>query len=428
MKRIFLILALLPLSAVVVFPTNWAMAAMSERQQQIYNDGIGYFVECSGRATGDCPRLAEIRQRMVQGLSSENKLKIYKAVLAEGSTSEARVMAHMEALLNRAAARWTRPNLQENLIAEILISPFYYAALHMDFSNGFGLDINRYMDTFDSAWEKVISGSNITHAATDNASLGVIENQPRSLVICGMKGEDKECKTNAYGLDNWPAGVEAGVEYFAKNNGRVWSDQMALECRTAQSNSSGNCGTGSNALGDFMNDGSWIYYNQISKAYNQNANDYTEPPGHREGCMTYAVTMAMANLLGDKGITPESIYNEQNPKWFAYSIYNAMNFINLGRHQVSAVMIDRNQIDTYLSRGAIIVHGVSGISQANSNGHVIRDWDGFGHYFVIRGKDGNGMYKVADSASPHLLSDYWPESIIKNIPGSTGFIMAVTRR
>jgi beta-lactamase class A len=201
------------------------------------------------------------------------------------------------------------------------------------------------------------------------------------------------------------------------------------------------CDNSASSNSDFMNDDSWIYYNQGNSGVDRNANSYdkfwygSDSRGNDiycagagcGGCMTFTVTMAIANLLGDKNITPKSVYDEQPIKYFDFYISNAKDYVNNSSHGLSAKMITRDEIDSYLDQGAIIVHGVSGISGANSAGHVIRDWGGQGHYVVIRGKNSDGMYKIADPANYTTLTDLWPEDIIKNIPGSTGYIMAVQK-
>ncbi|GHU07591.1 hypothetical protein FACS189431_2400 [Alphaproteobacteria bacterium] len=183
--------------------------------------------------------------------------------------------------------------------------------------------------------------------------------------------------------------------------------------------------------GDFLDDDKFIYYNQIDSGLDRNANPYDKIPYNNRscpgygcgGCMTFSVTMAVANLLGDKNITPKTVYDEQTTKYFGLQITNAIEYINSSSHGLSATMIDRNEIDSYLGQGAIIVHGVKGSTPPNSAGHVIKG----DHYVVIRGKNSDGMYKVADPANSYSFTDLWPESIIKNIPGADGFIVAVKK-
>lgn len=191
--------------------------------------------------SSSCVELSKIRQEMTLGLSSSDRDYIYKTALSEGAdpgspAGVARVQAHYEAFLNRAASKHHR-----NIQAAISVIPDYYqdfCASKRDCSG----NLERYRGILDDIWRDVINGSNLVYGATDNASMHVAAQHPKAHVVCGMGPTDTECKKDDYNIPEWPENgggntVEL-VEYFFINNSTEEFNEIAAKCSSGGTSSS----------------------------------------------------------------------------------------------------------------------------------------------------------------------------------------------
>lgn len=265
-RRVFLLITsfLLVISAVIV-PINAVGAyVLPGELKTILNKGIDRLdpelcVTSSGGA-GSCAALAEIRQEMTAGLSDSDKVLIYKSYLTEtgvnpdSEAGKAKAQAHIEEVLNRAAARF-RSDIQKELYYIQNAPPGYYQDFCSTSASWKNCDarVTQYRTELDAIWEKVIKGSNIVHGATDNASAGVAYGS-RASVICGMSSEDTECKTDDYNVQTKFAGgqsdVISGVEYFFDNNSSDTFREIAAGCNEPSSSGSSSTSTSNSAYVD----------------------------------------------------------------------------------------------------------------------------------------------------------------------------------
>jgi hypothetical protein len=184
---------------------------------------------------GSCAKLAEIRQEMVKDLTDLELKQIFTYPRYESDGDELHVIAQFEELLNRAYSNRNSGTASQKLKHELSAYYHYYAHFNCgggrcnegDLHNGAPSDKKEY---YDSAWAKVLGGSDVTHGATDNASVGLAASKSKETFICGIKNGDTACERDKYRGSDGRATGEAGVEFFFNNNGAGFNEFYKENC------------------------------------------------------------------------------------------------------------------------------------------------------------------------------------------------------
>ena len=195
---------------------------------------------------------------------------------------------------------------------------------------------------------------------------------------------------------------EATRFYSDKFERGVWSDRRLKGAQIAlalfgNGNTNNNCVV-ENSGGDFMDDSTWIYYNQTEIS----SPSYDFPTC---GCGPTSAAMIIANMTGNRGVTPQSIID--SGVWplhegcaTAGSNGIGVYLTNNPEYGLTGSETSVGQIESELDNGALIWLSISArfLSATVESESDIEHRPG-GHFVVIRGMVDANHYKVSDPSS-----------------------------
>ncbi|MCL2173836.1 C39 family peptidase [Candidatus Saccharibacteria bacterium] len=392
MKKKFLIFISLVFLLAAMPLDVWAM---STRQKQVLNSGIPYYNvdSCGGGsvAPGSCAALAAVRQEIAATMSDADKVNLYKRVSVENASSDAHKKAMMETIFNRTLS-WNMGSIQCVVAANDDNSDCSgkNAAGYWGSSWPSGLPGDRA--DWDRIFDEVVGGSNFTNFADGNASYATSPANWNERFVnatgCALPSGKDTCEPMPTSIGE----VKTGVEYYMRHasQSQRW-DKLIEDCGASGGASSMTSSCVSEAAGNFLDDRTWIYYNQC-----ETEREIMSWDACSTGCLPTSVAMIIANLMKDSTLTPKAINDETGGRLRDISVTStdvAVAFITSFRPGFRTQALNNiTEAKQALQNGALILGNVYG---AESDA-AIRDANGNGHFFVVRGVTADGMWKIAD--------------------------------